>query len=214
MLTNAPDGDQSRERSSLFKDMLRSLFPSLVFVLSMDVRSPELGKFILNFLWFVFITMFMGQLGVVLAAGWAFWNDQSVFEAIRLQADAGNLLTFSLALLAGSVYFMVKEFHDGNGFKFAYLKSPLLLISILVGFGGALISASLTISTEQRMTDIQWFWHWILYFLCVILSVFWWTLEIRQDALRKHNQEIKSQADDLTNKSKKPRTQSKTGIKV
>ena len=197
------------------KDFFEKALPTLISIFTIDITPKRIRQVVLDFAWYIFIMIVVGQLGVVLAIGIAFWDEKPVWNAIIDQANSGNLLTFAVALIAGSGYFVIKEFHGDTGVKRAHLKSPLLLISIAVGLAGALVSASLTKTPPGgAMTPTQLFWHWVLYSLCIMLSIFWWILEEGQGSVTDLGDDVKSNSRGMAKKSKATPQVTSTKVKV
>jgi hypothetical protein len=197
------------------KSILERTLPTLIALFTVDVAPKRIRQIVLDFVWYVFIMIVVGQLGVVLAIGIAFWDDKPIWDAIVNQANSGNLLTFAVALIAGSGYFVVKEFHGETGVKRAHLKSPLLLMSIAVGLAGALVSATLTKAPpDGAMTQIQLLWHWVLYCLCIVLSTCWWMLEEGQGSVTDLGDDVNSNSRGMAKKSKVTPQVTSTKVKV
>jgi hypothetical protein len=190
------------------------LFPTIRRLMALQITRKRTWHILLNLLWFVFIMMVVGQLGVVLAIGVAFWNDTSIREAVIHQANSGNLMTFAVAVLAASGYFMVREFHGESGIQRRHTKSVLLLLSIAFGLAGALIAASLTVPSAKSMTELQLFWHWILYLTCIGLALFWWALEELQGSVGDLAGEVADSSKSMTDKAKPALQQTSTNLKV
>lgn len=196
------------------KKLTTDLFSIFHRYLKMKIFAKFRFKHFLNFIWYIFIMLFVGQLGVVLLIGVAFWQNTNILDTIIQQANSGNFLTFAVALLAGSCYFMIREFHDKEGIKRPYFKSPLLLLSIAAGFTGALLSASLTKSPAISMTESQNFLHWLLYGICILLSLIWWMIEEFQGSVKDLADEMNNNSKAITEKSKLRSNQTRANLRV
>lgn len=140
--------------------------------------NPNMG---INLRWFLFIVIFLGQLGPILTAFNAWWDGKTLTTEIINQASQGNFLLFTTALLASSSYFIVKEYINGTEIKNRAKKSRTLLYAAILGFASA-ITAFKLIQNPIFSGCLQFIVHWLIYALSILTSINLWNIETEESA--------------------------------
>ncbi|MGE6193111.1 hypothetical protein ACQKCL_19000 [Stutzerimonas stutzeri] len=141
-------------------------------------NSPNMG---INLRWFLFIVIFLGQLGPILTAFNAWWDGKILTTEIINQASQGNFLLFTTALLASSSYFIIKEYINGTEIKNRAKKSRTLLYAAILGFTSA-ITAFKLIQNPVFSGCLQLIVHWLIYALSILTSINLWNIETEESA--------------------------------
>jgi hypothetical protein len=155
----------------------------------------------LDGVWYIFIIVFLGQLGPIIGYLSAFWFGKSVLGAIEESAGRAELISCATAILAGGTFFLVKEYNSSQEIKERKAKSVLILISAILGLACIGITAQLLAqnglsSTSQKIT------HWIFYVGALVMAFVLWVFEEWQGTAAGALKEIEHDAKDLTVKSK------------
>lgn len=175
------------------------------------VFNPLNKKRTLNAAWFFFIVVGMGQLGPFIGYAAAYWSDKSVVDSIQVSAGKAELLTCATAILAGGIFFLVKEYNSPGNIENRFLKSFALLWSAILGLLCILTTAQLL--TTPGFSSIKQSWvHWILYFVAIVTAFLLWLLEEMQGSAQHAVQMIAAEAEDLTEKARSEKTAE--GLKV
>ena len=156
---------------------------------------------ILDFLWFFFIAIILGQLGALLAIADSWWKTGEIVSAIQQQAESATLITFSTALLASSAYFIVREYNRNKIILRRTAKSILVLLAALVGMIGTVIAFQLTVFKEFSR-DEQVTLHWIIYLASISLSFLFWLMDEFEQPATVFTDELKENAVALQSSSK------------
>ncbi len=141
-------------------------------------NSPNMG---INLRWFLFIVIFLGQLGPILTAFNAWWDGKILTTEIINQASQGNFLLFTTALLASSSYFIIKEYINGTEIKNRAKKSRTLLYAAILGFTSD-ITAFKLIQNPVFSGCLQLIVHWLIYALSILTSINLWNIETEESA--------------------------------
>lgn len=135
----------------------------------------------INLRWFLFIVIFLGQLGPILTTFNSWWDGKPLLNEILNQAKQGNFLLFTTTLLASSSYFIIKEYTNGSEIKNRERKSRNLLYAALLGITSAIIAFKL-IQLPNFNGCIQAILHWTVYLLSILTSINLWTIETEETA--------------------------------
>lgn len=155
----------------------------------------------LDGVWYVFIIVFLGQLGPIIGYLSAFWSGKNVLDGIQESAGKAELISCATAILAGGTFFLVKEYNSSQEIRERKTKSVLILLSAVLGLACIGITAQLLAqpglgSTTQKVT------HWIIYVSALIMAFVLWIFEEWQGTAAEEVKKIEDDAKDLTAKSK------------
>lgn len=175
------------------------------------ISNPLTKKRVLNAAWFFFIVVGMGQLGPFIGYAAAYWSDQSIINSIQLSAGKAELLTCATAILAGGIFFLVKEYNSPGNIENRFLKSLALLWSAILGLLCILTTAQLLMTPGFASLKQSWV-HWTLYFFAIITAFLLWLLEEMQGSAQHAVQMIATEAENLTEMARSETTTE--GIKI
>lgn len=166
---------------------------------------------LLDGIWYLFIIVFLGQLGPIIGYLSAFWFEKDVLSEIQKSAGKAELISCATAILAGGTFFLVKEYNSSLEIKERKTKSILILLSAVLGLTSIGITAQLLAQNGLNNT-VQKILHWIVYAAALVMAFVLWVYEEWQGTAEE---EIKEIADGATNLTKKSKTLSEVdGMKV
>lgn len=155
---------------------------------------------LLNSAWYLFIIVFLGQLGPIIGYFSAFWFDKDVLTAIQKSAGKADLISCATAILAGGTFFLVKEYNSSQEIKGRKIKSILILISSVLGLACIGITAQL-LAENGLNNETQKMVHWVIYIAALIIAFVLWIYEEWQGTAAEVVEEIEDSAMSLTKKS-------------
>lgn len=159
------------------------------------------GNLALNFMWFLFVVVIVGQMGPILVVASAFWGGEGVFDEIDRRAGNGELILCSTAILVGATYFIVKEYSSnsvlaaGRGHK-----SWAVLLAIIFSLWGVVLASGLLLDPGFK-AGAQRAIHWFVYACSLLLSFFLWFIEYSDAPATQEVNEYDSRAKGMTRKS-------------
>lgn len=155
----------------------------------------------LDGVWYLFIIVFLGQLGPIIGYLSAFWFGNDVLSEIQTSAGKAELISCATAILAGGTFFLVKEYNSSQEIKERKIKSVLILISAVLGLACIGITAQL-LAQNGLDNQAQKVTHWIVYVSALIMAFILWVYEEWQGTAEEEVKNIARDAKDITEKSK------------
>lgn len=155
----------------------------------------------LDGVWYLFIIVFLGQLGPIIGYLSAFWFGNDVLGEIQTSAGKAELISCATAILAGGTFFLVKEYNSSQEIKERKIKSVLILISAVLGLACIGITAQL-LAQNGLDNQAQKVTHWIVYVSALIMAFILWVYEEWQGTAEEEVKNIARDAKDITEKSK------------
>ncbi len=159
------------------------------------------SRIFLNICWYLFIIVFIGQLGPLIGYASAFWNGKDVLVTIQESAGKAELLTCATAILAGGTFFLVREYNSPQQINNRGMKSFLILLSALLGLLCIGLTAQL-LTKNGFENNKQKIVHWILYFFALLMAFLLWIFEELQGTADQEMKKISQDVSDLTEKSR------------
>jgi hypothetical protein len=166
---------------------------------------------LLDFFWFLFIAIVLGQLGSLFAIFDYWWSTKCLIEGIDQHAKTGNLIAFSTGLLASSGYFLVREYNRKREINNRTIKSILILLAVLFGVAGTLVLVKLT--QIAAVDDAHMRVHWFVYLASIIVSVCLWFVDEAEQPGSAFVNEINENSSSMT-ESASQKTQTSAGMKI
>lgn len=131
------------------------------------------------FLAWVFIQLFMGQVGILGPLLFATYSKATVWSIIKANLDAGNFYTFAIALLASSIAAVALEYYLdprlGAKFRTYKLSTSIAAAALIVAcaflFSGLSLQAVKT-QNNACLEDSLDFAQLIAYVLSLLLAVY------------------------------------------
>lgn len=158
-------------------------------------------RLLLNFLWFLFIVVFVGQLGPILVIASEIWSGGCLLEALDKRASNGEFILCSTAILAGATYFIVKEYNSIHELRSGReRKSIVVLMAIFFCLWGVVLAATLLMQ-RSFAADLQRLIHWTVYCCSILLAFVLWVIEYEAGNAQEVIRQMKESSDDLTERS-------------
>lgn len=167
--------------------------------------------FFLDGIWYIFIIVFLGQLGPIIGYASAFWNDGDVLAEISKSAGKADLITCATAILAGGTFFLIKEYNSSDQINQRGVKSIIILLTSLIGLVCIGIAATLLAKNgfESKKQEIL---HWTFYGLALTMAFFLWIFDELQGSAKEAIKIIADDSKNITDQSKK--TSEIDGIRI
>lgn len=159
------------------------------------------SRFFLDVIWYVFIILFLGQLGPIIGYAVAFWDGQDIIAEINKSAGKADLITCATAILAGGTFFLVKEYNSSDQINKRGIKSLLILLASIIGLGCIGIAAKL-LAKNGFSTETQEYLHWTFYTLAVVMAFVLWVFEEMQGTAKQAIEKVADDSNKLTEQSK------------
>lgn len=155
----------------------------------------------LDGVWYLFIIVFLGQLGPIIGYLSAFWFGHDVLNEIQKSAGKAELISCATAILAGGTFFLVKEYNSSQEIKERKIKSVLILVSAVLGLACIGVTAQL-LAQNGLDNPTQKVTHWVVYIASLIMAFVLWVYEAWQGTAEEEVKNIARDAKDITEKSK------------
>lgn len=162
----------------------------------MSARNEHENRRKVALAWFLLIAIVMGQLGVLVSLANRAWSAGCICDAIYEQMVSGNFLTFSTAFLASSIYFLIREYAQGEPISNTVKKSTFLLMAVSLGMV-AVVFTYLMITDHSTMGVAKRLLHWLIYISSIMLGLKFWNMEYEESG-RRVTQQLQDDADNLT----------------
>lgn len=166
---------------------------ALIFSDKSVVFLKKYNEPILNFIWFFFIAIIIGQLGMLTPLLEALWNGAPVLAALDKQVAQGNFMIFAISILSSGGLFIVNEYHKkskaGQEITFPTRKSFLILSASLLMLMAIQCSHLISQKSGNPLSAFQNKVHWIIYGLSLVLAFFLWLVSEWQGSIMRINQE-------------------------
>lgn len=160
----------------------------------LDISVPS----VLNFLWYLFVIVLMGQLGPLMVSFSEFWRTGVFYVSIDKSAANGELILCSTAILASGIYFLVKEYNSRKKeIVWRSFKSVMLLWSSILGLTSIFVSYQL-LSQHAFSSDLQTDIHWAVYWASLVTATVLWLMEELEAKAKTEVEQLKNASSTMT----------------
>lgn len=155
-------------------------------------KLKNISRWLLNLIWFAIAIVFFGQGTILVEVGKAFLEPAGAIKiAIASQAEKGNFIIFSSALVVASLYSLAREYNSTRkAIEFQSIKSLLILFGLVLVAVAVFYSNNLPMGYKSQPVI-----HWVIYWACMLETFFLWCIDEANNA--------KSFTDDLSSGAQK-----------